>query len=40
MNPGGTRDPHIGNTGVGLVGSMHQVLPANVYRWIPVENSK
>jgi gluconolactonase len=35
MNPGGTRDPHIGNTGVGLVGSMHQVLPANVYRWDP-----
>ncbi|HXR95557.1 MAG TPA: SMP-30/gluconolactonase/LRE family protein [Rhizomicrobium sp.] len=35
MNPGGTRDPRIGNTGVGLVGSMHQVLPANVYRWDP-----
>jgi len=33
MNPGGVRDPHIGNTGVGLVGGMHQVLPANVYRW-------
>jgi gluconolactonase len=35
MNPGGTRDPHIGNTGVGLQGSMHQVLPANIYRWDP-----
>jgi gluconolactonase len=35
MNPGGTRDPHIGNTGVGMVGSMHQVLPANIYRWDP-----
>jgi gluconolactonase len=35
MNPGGFRDPHIGNTGVGLTGSMHQVLPANVYRWDP-----
>jgi gluconolactonase len=33
MNLGGFRDPHIGNTGVGLTGSMHQVLPANVYRW-------
>lgn len=35
MNPGGVRDPRIGNTGVGLIGSLHQVLPANVYRWDP-----
>jgi gluconolactonase len=35
MNPGGVRDPHIGNSGVGLMGGMHQVLPPNVYRWDP-----
>jgi gluconolactonase len=34
-NPGGFRDPRIGNTGVGLSGGMHQVLPPNVYRWDP-----
>jgi gluconolactonase len=36
-NPGGSRDPRIGNTGVGLslAGGMHQALPANVYRWDP-----
>jgi gluconolactonase len=32
---GGSRDPAIGVTGVGLTGSLHQVLPANVYRWDP-----
>jgi gluconolactonase len=35
FNPGGFRDPRIGNTGVGLSGGMHQVLPPNVYRWDP-----
>ena len=35
FNPGGFRDPHIGNTGAGLSGGMHQTLPANVYRWDP-----
>ncbi len=34
-NPGGLRDPRIGNSGVGLIGSMKQVLPANVYRADP-----
>lgn len=34
-NPGGFRDPRIGNTGVGLSGGMHQMLPPNVYRWDP-----
>lgn len=34
---GGLRNPAIGNSGVGigLAGSMKQVLPANVYRWDP-----
>ena len=32
---GGPRDPSIGNSGVGLMGSLKQVLPANVYRWDP-----
>jgi len=33
-NPGATRDPRIGNTGVGIqkAGGMHQSLPMNVYR--------
>ena len=35
MNPGGLRDPSLGNPGSGIVGSQHQVLPANVYRWDP-----
>jgi gluconolactonase len=37
MNAGGVRDPNIGNTGVGIqkAGSMHQVLPMNVYRIDP-----
>jgi gluconolactonase len=35
FNPGGFRDPHIGNNGAGLSGGMHQTLPANVYRWDP-----
>ena len=37
MNPGGVRDPNIGNTGVGIqkAGSMHQQLPMNVYRVDP-----
>jgi gluconolactonase len=34
-NPGGVRDPRIGNSGAGLLGGMHQVLPPNVYRWDP-----
>ena len=33
--PGGLRDPRIGHSGVGLIGSMKQVLPANVYRVDP-----
>ena len=37
FNPGGLRDPRIGNSGAGLgaAGSLHQVLPANVYRVDP-----
>jgi gluconolactonase len=37
QNPGGFRDPRIGNSGVGLTlaGGMHQALPANVYRIDP-----
>jgi gluconolactonase len=35
MNPGGVRDPRIGNVGTGLIGGLHQVLPANVYRIDP-----
>ena len=37
MNPGGVRDPHIGNTGVGIqkAGSLRQQLPMNVYRIDP-----
>ena len=34
-NPGGLRDPRIGHSGVGLIGGMKQVLPANVYRVDP-----
>jgi gluconolactonase len=36
-NPGGFRDPRIGNTGVGIqkAGGMHQSLPMNVYRVDP-----
>jgi len=36
-NPGGFRDPKIGNTGVGIqkAGGMHQSLPMNVYRVDP-----
>jgi len=36
-NPGGARDPRIGNTGVGIqkAGGMHQSLPMNVYRVDP-----
>ena len=34
-NPGGLRDPRIGHSGVGLIGSVKQVLPANVYRVDP-----
>jgi gluconolactonase len=36
-NPGGFRDPRIGNTGVGIqkAGGMHQQLPMNVYRVDP-----
>jgi gluconolactonase len=35
MNRGGVRDPRIGNVGTGLIGGLHQVLPANVYRIDP-----
>ncbi len=37
INPGGVRDPAIGNSGVGIqkAGAMHQVLPMNVYRVDP-----
>ena len=35
MNKGGVRNPRIGDPGTGLIGSVHQVLPANVYRWDP-----
>ncbi|HJS44784.1 MAG TPA: SMP-30/gluconolactonase/LRE family protein [Rhizomicrobium sp.] len=34
-NPGGLRDPKIGHSGVGLIGGMHQTLPANIYRVDP-----
>lgn len=35
MNIGGFRDPRLGDRGTGLIGSMHQVLPLNVYRIDP-----
>ena len=35
MNPGGLRDPRLGVPGTGLIGSLHQVLPPNVYRIDP-----
>jgi gluconolactonase len=34
-NPGGVRDPALGDRGTGLIGGMHQVLPLNVYRIDP-----
>jgi gluconolactonase len=35
QNPGGLRNPYIGDTGTGLIGGMHQVLPTQIYRWDP-----
>jgi gluconolactonase len=35
MNRGGLRDPKIGNPGSGIIGALHQVLPAQIYRWDP-----
>ncbi len=35
LNPGGLRDPRIGNTGVGIFGPTKQVSPTQIYRWDP-----
>ena len=35
FNPGGLRDPGIGNPGSGLIGAVHQVLPPAIYRYDP-----
>jgi gluconolactonase len=35
FNRGGLRDPRPGNTGVGVFGPVHQVLPTQIYRWDP-----
>jgi gluconolactonase len=34
-NPGGVLNPHLGQGGAGIVGSLHQVLPAAIYRIDP-----
>ncbi len=34
-NLNGLYDPNVGNSGVGLVGGVKQVLPTNTYRWDP-----
>ncbi len=35
FNAGGLLNPMIGNTGAGMIGSLHQVLPTQIYRWDP-----
>jgi gluconolactonase len=35
LNHGGLLNPYIGNPGSGIIGSVKQVLPTNVYRWDP-----
>lgn len=35
MNRGGLLNPNIGNPGSGIIGSVHQTLPTQIYRWDP-----
>jgi len=35
MNKGGLLNPMLGNPGSGIIGSLHQVLPTQIYRWDP-----
>ena len=35
FNPGGLRDPRIGNQGSGIFSAQKQVLPTQIYRWDP-----